>query len=329
MSFLNEDLPFEAFSALPITPLVADAPAHNSDSYEYDYNYDYGYDYDDEHCLQYGLGAFLGEANTQHGSIAAAAALQAEEEYVVPVSLPLVCSPLDELDVSDERSLADLFGSDDVDGSAAGATQRSHDMGSAHQPPVNTMHIRRQKIREFPMLLAEACNNGDMEKLRRAIDEVACERCMFKSPAFDEPLEGREHIFEFYWALFEDFPDGVVALRDINLTCERELKFRMFFHGKRVEQKVNKRIYAKANIARHMKLSKYTSEEILEIGRKTKYYSEKSAPLNVFGKANTTLVLNKRYQIKKFMIDYTITSFAYDDAHEMNTRDNIEKGQKS
>jgi hypothetical protein len=44
----------------------------------------------------------------------------------------------------------------------------------------------------------------------------------------------------------------------------------------------------------------------------------------VFVKSDTTLVLNLHYQVKKYIIDYTVTSFSYDNVHE-----NMEKADKS
>jgi hypothetical protein len=168
---------------------------------------------------------------------------------------------------------------------------------------------RKEKLREFPSALAEAFNIGDIDKLGELICDVMCDHCVFKSPASDKELEGRQHIIDFYSELSKDYPDGVMAVKDVTWINRKEFRFRRYFHGTLIVPKMEQKLYSRNSIMHHLKLSKFSTEDIRTIARKEKECSESEIPIRVFVKSEGRLLLNRSYLVKKYTIEYTVTSF--------------------
>jgi hypothetical protein len=168
---------------------------------------------------------------------------------------------------------------------------------------------QKQRIDDFPLSFCDAFNVGDMERLKALVDEAATERCIFKSPASDSEIEGCDNIYEFYRGLFNDYLDGVFIRKDCNWVNREEFQFRCYFRGTQIDPKLKDSSYSKNSVTHHLNLSKLTAEGILDIARREKECCETKMPIRIFVKADTKLYLNRSYQVKKWTIEYLITSF--------------------
>jgi hypothetical protein len=182
---------------------------------------------------------------------------------------------------------------------------------------------QKQRIVDLPTAFNDAFNIGDMRRMKELIDEAATEYCIFKSPASDSEIEGRDNIYEFYRALFNNYPDGVVVQREYKWVNRSEVHFRCYFRGTQIDPRLGEDCpYAKSSVTCHLNLSKYTTDDILEIARREKECCDKMTPIRVFVKSDTRLLLNRNYQVKKWTIEYVITSF------EEAPEEKIKQGQE-
>jgi hypothetical protein len=183
-----------------------------------------------------------------------------------------------------------------------------------HKQLVMQRHIElAAEIQKFPVKAAEAFNVGDIEAVKAMINDLAVENCVLKSPGSDEEKHGRGHIIEFFEELNEDHPDAVIIVKDVKWTDKYTLKYKFYFNGTydttKVYARPNAVSYSKELIVDHVDISKYSAEDLLKMSQREQELIEGHQAIKVLVKGSTEIHLNRAFKMKKYVVDYRITSF--------------------
>jgi hypothetical protein len=90
----------------------------------------------------------------------------------------------------------------------------------------------RNKLLEFPNVLMELLNSGDMDGMKELIDDWFIENSEFSTPKIGENhVTGREYIKGFFLGLISMHPDLIANITDIRLGQSRNVIYRGLFEG--------------------------------------------------------------------------------------------------
>jgi hypothetical protein len=165
---------------------------------------------------------------------------------------------------------------------------------------------------EFPLKIMDAFNIGDMQKLSDIIDFYLVENCTLKSPATNTEKYGRHEVFQLHKAIQDDYPDAVLVFKDITMTEKYGLKYRFYFTGTMEKPRNGSKVYSKGSIVDHVKLAKYSPEEILEMTSREKELRASKKPIHILVKGETRLHFNRGFKVTSFEIDFSVQAFEAD-----------------
>jgi hypothetical protein len=140
------------------------------------------------------------------------------------------------------------------------------------------------------------------------------EACTVKTSATPHEQYGRHVIINFFKALYEDYPDGVMVVRDVIAMEKYLVKYRFYFQGTLTSLSVgDNKVYAKkpsTSVLQSVNLSKYSPEEILQMTKKEAELKQSKRPTKIAVKGETRYYLNRGYKIARYETEFNVTAFS-------------------
>jgi len=101
--------------------------------------------------------------------------------------------------------------------------------------PASVVESPRERVMaslvSTPLIICELCNSGDLDKLREYINEVFAEDCTLLTDPLKSAVTGRQHVFDFYLALNESFPDLVIEVVKSSFSRSNTIAYELRFSG--------------------------------------------------------------------------------------------------
>jgi hypothetical protein len=208
---------------------------------------------------------------------------------------------------------------------------------SASSPQMDVVSKGRQKpnpMLNFPILLFQALNGGDMGKVKEIIESNTVESCGLKTPAIDSMVYGQHYLTGYFQVITDDHPDCVWVAKKCKLQpstsslATAEVHCRIYFAGTRIykPQYLSANTFSSLNyqesfssdnynflvrnpnkpsLLDEMDTSQLSHQEIAAM----KELESRGKNLSIFGKGTMIFALNKENKILSMNIDYIITSF--------------------
>ena len=185
-----------------------------------------------------------------------------------------------------------------------------------------------QFLLDFPVMLFQAFNGGDFQKVKEIILAHTSADCSLKTPALDEELHGQNYVVELFEAFGEAHPDAVWVAKKCKLHPENlsagqlpELQGRIYFAGTRIfkpqlmtqftdvtfESPSSDYLYKRPNssLLDEMENKGASIQELSAM----KELETRGKNLSIFGKGSIELGINEMKKINRFRVHWTITSF--------------------
>jgi hypothetical protein len=165
---------------------------------------------------------------------------------------------------------------------------------------------------ELPTKICDAFNLGNLGDISSLVNSYCVPDCIFKSEASIREEHGRHRIFTFIEALYEDFPDGVLIVKDIQLVDKFSIKFRTYFSGTREQPPAfgeENLVYTKGTYVDHIKFSRYSPEDVLRLVKREKQLRDSGRPIQIVAKGETKYILDANCKIVRYEAEYNITDF--------------------
>jgi hypothetical protein len=187
-------------------------------------------------------------------------------------------------------------------------------------------------LMNFPVVLFQAFNGGDLSKVKELLLEQATIDCGLKTPSLDVEIYGRTYLIDFFQAFSDAHPDAVWVAKRTKYTdlapALGELTCRIYFAGTRIYKASlmsgmtdslslgmahsnslhSDHLYKKggnASLLDEMDISNLTHYEIGAM----RELEKRGKNLSIFGKGTMKLICNEFKKITHMYISWTITSF--------------------
>jgi hypothetical protein len=219
-----------------------------------------------------------------------------------------------------------------LDSSTSSESSVHIDKAQDHSPIVMPKGIKNDRRRaldaalDLPCKLAECFNIGNLEEIFNLINSFCIEDCILRSAASEGDVRGRQALKELFRALFDDYPDGVMVVKDVKLVDRYLLKHKIYFTGTIVKPPPageDNHIYSRGSIAAMVNQKKYTPEEIRMIAERENQLREAQKSIRIIVKGETKYHFTRDYKISRYETDYSVTSFDTPDKIEMNSSSSI------
>jgi hypothetical protein len=187
-------------------------------------------------------------------------------------------------------------------------------------------------LMNFPVVLFQAFNGGDLSKVKELLLEQATIDCGLKTPSLDVEIYGRAYLIDFFQAFSDAHPDAVWVAKRTKYTdlapALGELTCRIYFAGTRIYKAslmsgmtdslslgmghsnslLSDHLYKKggnASLLDEMDISNLTHYEIVAM----RELEKRGKNLSIFGKGTMKLICNEFKKITHMYLSWTITSF--------------------
>ncbi len=149
---------------------------------------------------------------------------------------------------------------------------------------------------QLPMLITQAVNSADMQKLSKIVDSAFLPNCAVRSNALPADISGREHVVEFYTAINRMIPDFILRILPPTIN-HRVITARMFADGTSY-----KKDDPSDYLFNHLKHRQNDGGQFQEASEKRISLIEQGKPVGFKSKALMHLILNEEMtHVEKFV----------------------------
>eukprot|EP00599_Poterioochromonas_sp_BG-1_P015213 CAMPEP_0173158104 /NCGR_PEP_ID=MMETSP1105-20130129/16097_1 /TAXON_ID=2985 /ORGANISM="Ochromonas sp., Strain BG-1" /LENGTH=564 /DNA_ID=CAMNT_0014075847 /DNA_START=208 /DNA_END=1902 /DNA_ORIENTATION=- len=193
---------------------------------------------------------------------------------------------------------------------------------------LHPLHAKFAALLDFPVILFQAFNGGDISKVKEIIQEYTTKDCSLKTPSLTDDVIGQNYVIEFFQAMTDAHPDAVWVAKkckfqpeNITTSPPTSVACRIYFAGTRIfkPQLMNQIMDITFDYHHSDYLFKRPNSSLLdEMDTTQMSIQEKAAMreletrgknLSIFGKGSMELLLNHDQKIVSMRFDWVITSF--------------------